>query len=106
MILRYLDSPMAKVFRLSSGRNGESKLDQNIFQRSLKHTFSLLEYYLLGGGGGGGNWVQKAPKRNHLMDAELVQNTLKIYNLTAANAILMKLSTIRYLLETFNLAKD
>ena len=75
LILRYLDSPMAKVFRLSSGRNGESKLDQKcklwvspvsayiwIFQRSLKHTFSLLEYYLLGGGGEEGIGSKKPPK--------------------------------------------
>ena len=85
LILRYLDSPMAKVFRPSSERNRESKLNQKCKL-----------------------WVSlgKAPKKDHLMDAKLVQNTLKIYNLTATNAILMKLSTIRYLHETFNLAKD
>ena len=40
------------------------------------------------------------------MDAESVRKTLKIYNLTTANAIFMKLTTIMYLSDTFNLEKD
>ena len=36
------------------------------------------------------------------MDAELVHKTLKIFNLTAKNAILMKLTTIIYLHESVN----
>ena len=40
------------------------------------------------------------------MNAELVQKTLNIYNLTTAHAMLMKLTKSMYLNETFNLAKD
>ena len=39
------------------------------------------------------------------MDAELVRKTLKIYNLTIKNAILIKLNTIMYLYETCHLPK-
>ena len=42
-------------------------------------------------------WASKGPKiskKGYFMDAELVSKTLKIYNLTVTNAILMKLITI------------
>ena len=39
------------------------------------------------------------------MDAELVRKTLKIYNLTIKNAILIKLNTIMYLYEACHLPK-
>ena len=40
------------------------------------------------------------------MDAALSQKHLKIYNLTARTATIMKLTTIMYLHKTFNLAED
>ena len=40
------------------------------------------------------------------MDAELVGKTLKIYNLTVKNTILIKLTTIMYLYETFHVPKN
>ena len=40
------------------------------------------------------------------MDAAMPGKILKIYNLTIANATLMKLTTIMYLHKTFNLAED
>ena len=46
------------------------------------------------------------PKRGHFMDAASPRKHLKIYNLTATNATLMKLTTIMYLHKAFNLAKD
>ena len=48
----------------------------------------------------------ETPKRGHFMDAASPQKHLKIYNLTTANATLIKLTTIMYLHKTFNLAKD
>ena len=39
------------------------------------------------------------------MDAELVRKTLKIYNLTIKNAILIKLNAIMYLYEACHLPK-
>ena len=51
--------------------------------------------------------AQKPPKMGHFMDAELVRETLKMFYLTIANAnILMKLTTIMYLHEIFNLTKN
>ena len=50
--------------------------------------------------------TQKNPQKGPFHGAELVQKTLKIYNLTTTKGILMKLITIMYLYETFNLAKD
>ena len=47
-----------------------------------------------------------SPKKGHLMDAELVRKTLNIYNLTIKNAILIKLTTIIYVCETFHLPKN
>ena len=40
------------------------------------------------------------------MDAESVPKTLKVFNLTTANAILMKLTTIMYLHKNCHLAKN
>ena len=40
------------------------------------------------------------------MDAALPRKHLEIYNLTTANATLIKLSTITYLHKTFNLAEN
>ena len=54
----------------------------------------------------GGEKAQKPPKRGHFMDAASPRKHLKIYNLTTANATLMKLTTIMYLYKMFNLAED
>ena len=54
----------------------------------------------------GGEKAQKPPKRDHFMDAAEPRKHLKIYNLTTANATLMKLTTIMYLYKKFNLAED
>ena len=40
------------------------------------------------------------------MDAAMPGKILKIYNLTIANATLMKLTTIMYFHKTFNLKED
>ena len=53
-----------------------------------------------------GERAQKPTKRGHFMDAASPRKHLKIYNLTATNATLMKLTTIMYHHKTFNLAKD
>ena len=81
------------------------------FSKILKIQFFLLEYYTWWKFHQ--NWTtfeevraQKAPKKGHFMDAEPVRKTLKICNLTTANAIFMKLTTIMYLCDTFNLEKD
>ena len=50
--------------------------------------------------------AQKPLKRGHFMDAVLPRKHLKIYNLTTANATLMKLTTIMYFDKMFNLAED
>ena len=47
---------------------------------------------------------EKAPE-NHLMNAELVRKVLKDFKLTTTNAIQIKLTTIMYLHEVFNLTK-
>ena len=52
----------------------------------------------------GGERAQKHPKMGHFMDAAPPRNNLKFYNLGTTNAIKMKLTTIMYLHETFNLA--
>ena len=46
--------------------------------------------------------AQKPPKKYHFVYAESVRKTLKFFNLTAKNAILMKLTTIMYLHESVN----
>ena len=51
----------------------------------------------------GGERAQKPPKSGHFMDAASPQKHLKIYNLTTANAALIKLTTIMYLHKIFNL---
>ena len=58
-----------------------------------------------------GERAQKPPKRGHFMDTASPRKHLKIYNLRATNATLMKLTlmkltTIMYLYKTFNLAKN
>ena len=52
----------------------------------------------------GGERAEKPPKMGHLMDAAPPRNNLKFYNLGTTNAIKMKLATIMYLHETFDLA--
>ena len=108
-------------FRPSSGGNEWSKLDQKyelrvrlffiktqILQFFFKQCFCLLEYYF--------RWIfwqywiifgavraKKPPTKSHFMAAESVRKTLKTFNLTTTNAILMKLSTIiMYLHESIN----
>ena len=53
----------------------------------------------------GGDRAQKPPKMGHFMDAAPPRNNLKFYNLGTTNAIKMKLTTIMYLHETFDLAQ-
>ena len=48
--------------------------------------------------------VPKLPKMGHFMDAAPPRNNFKFYNLGTTNAIKMKLTTIMYLHETFDLA--
>ena len=119
LILTYLDSLMDEVFsptayifrfRPSSGGNFWSKLVRLfslILQFPSKQCFCLQEYYLyrefrqywtIFG------WVRalKRHKKGHLMDAESVRKTLKTFNLTISNAIMMKLTTIMYLHKRLN----
>ena len=111
----------AYLFRFrSSGGNGWSKLDQKvqtlrrlffmktwILQVFFKQCFCLLEYYLW--------WefrqhwtifvgvrAQKPSRKGHIMDTESLRKTLKIFNLTSTNAILMKLTTIMYFHKSVN----
>ena len=53
-----------------------------------------------------GENAQKSLKRDHFMDPALQRKYLKIYNLAATLATLMKLTTIMYLNKTFYLAED
>ena len=46
--------------------------------------------------------AQKPPKKSYFVDAESLYKTLEIFNLTNANAILMKLTPIMYLHESVN----
>ena len=107
-------------FRPSSWGNGWSMLDQKcklwlrlffmktrILQVFFKQCFCLLEYYL---------WrefrqywtifvgvrAQKPSKKSHFMDAESIRKTLKTFDSTTTNAILMKLTTIIYLQMSVN----
>ena len=50
----------------------------------------------------GGLRVQKSPKKDHFVGAASVRKTLKIFDLTTTNAILMKLALITYLNESVN----
>ena len=52
----------------------------------------------------GGERAKKPPKMGHFMDAAPPRNNFKFYNLGTTNAIKMKLTTIMYLHETFDLA--
>ena len=103
----------------SSGGKKRSKLDQKcklwvspvsvkiwVFQRFLKHCFCFLntacgeniskiwKFW-------GGIRAQNLPKKGHFMDAESVQKTLKIYNLTIKNAMLIKLTTLCIFMRPF-----
>ena len=49
---------------------------------------------------------QKPPKSSQKSPFFLVRETLKMYNLTATNAMKMKLRAIVHLHETFHLTKD
>ena len=116
LILTYLDSSMAEgyldyyvffQFRPSSGGNLGSKeqtSDPSLFHKNPSTSICsyLLEYCLW--------WkfwqiwtifrgvrTQKPPNKGHSMDAESVRKTLKAFNLTTTNAILMKLTAIMYL---------
>ena len=44
--------------------------------------------------------AQKPPKKGYFVDAKAVRKALKMFNLTTANAIVMKLTTIMYLHES------
>ena len=48
----------------------------------------------------GGVRAQNPPKKNHFMDAKSLRKTLKLFNLTTTNSVLMKLTTIIYLHES------
>ena len=123
LILTYLNSLTAKVFPLyslffrfgpSSGGNGWLKLDQKwklwvrlffmktrIPQIFFKQCFCLLQYYLWWEFWQydiifGGVRAQNLPKR------AVVRKTLKTFNLTITNDIVMKLTTIMYLHESVN----
>ena len=57
---------------------------------------SAILYYI------GGVRAQKPLKKGYFVDAELVRKTLDIFNLTTANPMLMKLTTIMHLHESVN----
>ena len=44
--------------------------------------------------------TQKPSKKGHFIEAETTRKTLKTFNLTTTNAILIKLTTIMYLYES------
>ena len=74
-------------------------------------SYSVLAHHILPlvqisakSGEKGGERAQKPPKMGHFMDAAPPRNNLKFYNLGTTNAIKMKLTTIMYLHETFDLA--
>ena len=76
-----------------SSKNFQTNL---LFARvqSLVRILAILDYIW---GSQDPNISQKGP-----LGAESVSKTLKIFNLTTASAILMKLTTIMYLLESVN----
>ena len=129
LILTYLGSPVADVFpkyclsfSISAIFKGKrvvkvgpkvQTLGPSLFYENtdpsnfFKQFFCLLEYYLC--------WefrlywtifgevrAQKPPKKDHFTNAESVRKTLKTFNFTTTNAILMKLTTIIYLHEGVN----
>ena len=51
-----------------------------------------------------GERAPKPPKMGHFMDAAPPRNNLKFYNLGTTNAIKMKVTTLMYLHQTFDLA--
>ena len=131
LILRYFSSPMAKYFpyklfiifdfgQLQREKDGQSCTKSATFgyllfwisQRFLKHTLSLLEYCLWWKFhpnptiSGGELTPKKLQKRAISWMLNLYKKIWKFYNLTNANAILMKLTTMMYLHKTLNLAKD
>ena len=80
----------------------ENSIPSNFF---FKQCFCLLEYYLKQECRQywtifGGIMTQKPSREGHFMDAESVRKTLKTFNLTTTNDILMKLTTIMYLYES------
>ena len=48
----------------------------------------------------------KLPRKGHFMNVESIRKTLKIFNFTTTNAILMKLTTDIYLNKVFHLTKS
>ena len=125
LILTYLDSPIAEVFphyslsfSILAIFRGKRVVKVQTFGPSLFHKnsdpsiffqtmflfvrvlvlvrISTILDYIWGSKG------QKPPKKGHFMDTELVRKTLKTFNLTTTNAILMKLTTIMYLRESVN----
>ena len=50
----------------------------------------------------GGVRAQKPPKKDYFVDAKSVRKTLEVFNLTTANTVLMKLTTIMFLHESIN----
>ena len=51
-------------------------------------------------------WGSEGPKRGYAMDSEAIQKTLKIFNFTTTDFILMKTTTNMYLYKVFHLAKS
>ena len=49
-----------------------------------------------------GGMAQNPPQKGYFVDADSVRKTLEIFNSTTTDAILMKLTTIRYLHESVN----
>ena len=92
-----------KVLTLGSSLFHKSSNPSNIFQTvflftgrlSLLRISAILNHI-------GGVRAQKRPRKGYFVDAESVHKTLGIFNLTTANAILMKLTTIMYLHESVN----
>ena len=50
----------------------------------------------------GGVRAQKPPKKGYFVDAKSVRKTLEVFNLTTANTVLMKLTTIMFLHQSIN----
>ena len=110
------------IFRFwpSSGGNGWSKLDlkcklwvhlffmkTQIIQIFFKECLLFRRVYLWRelrqySTKFGGVMAQKPSKKDHFMEAESTLKTLKTFNLTTTNAILIKLTTIMYLYESVN----
>ena len=70
-----------------------------LWETTSGRNFSKLVPYLGGKG-------SETPKKGGFMDAASPQKYLNIYNLTASNAKLMKLTTSMYLHKKLNLAED